>query len=117
MRYFSLEVRGVPFNRSKPSMFSFIPHGVFPFSLALPVFSPMNDFFNKLRPVVANVTLKMPVFGHVVRGAGALEADVAKIDQALRCHALSLPPLVFRDVCVGIVFIGGGTLWGSTQEG
>ena len=83
MQYFNLTVKGSRF-RNKQSMFAFSPHGLFPFALAIPSLAQLNSFFLSFRPIVASVTTKVPILGHVIKGMGAVEADVKKIDEVLK---------------------------------
>ena len=60
------------------------PHGIFPFTVALPLLGKLNEtVFDGVSPVVAGVVLRVPILRQVVRWLGAVEATPQKMRAAL----------------------------------
>lgn len=95
LRYFSGKAVGkLEPPGGKQSMFCLVPHGVFPFGIALSSLGRLNQTaFNGVRPVVASVMLRTPVVGQILRLIGAVTASPGPMDEALRQgQSLSLAP-------------------------
>eukprot|EP00904_Undaria_pinnatifida_P004885 jgi/Undpi1/1526/HiC_scaffold_11.g04916.m1 len=94
LRYFSGKAVGKLEAGEKQSIFCLVPHGVFPFGIALSSLGRLNaKVFNGVRPVVASVMLRTPVVGHILHLIGAVKASPGPMDKALRQgQSLSLAP-------------------------
>ncbi|CAN0010794.1 unnamed protein product, partial [Laminaria digitata] len=103
LRYFSGKAVGkLESPGGKQSIFCLVPHGVFPFGIALSSLGRRvyiccvglnQTAFNGVRPVVASVMLRTPVVGQILRLIGAVTASPGPMDEALRQgQSLSLAP-------------------------
>lgn len=82
-KYFRTTVVGRPFAKDQQSVFAIYPHGIVPLTLGLTAFGRLNTLFNELRIVVATATRLVPVFSHVLRLGGAVDASQASVDATL----------------------------------
>ncbi|CBN75192.1 mono-or diacylglycerol acyltransferase type 2 [Ectocarpus siliculosus] len=94
-RYFSGSFVGeMDACRGKQSLFCLVPHGVFPFGVALASLGRANEtVFNAAKPVCASIMLRTPIIGNILRMIGAVGASRDTMDDALKQgHSLSLAP-------------------------
>ncbi|CAM9804363.1 unnamed protein product [Phaeothamnion confervicola] len=86
LRYFKARV--VPPNDSgklTQALFAVIPHGIFPFGIAMTALTSFNaEHFLKARPVVASAITFTPLVGHILRAIGAVPASPPAVTAALR---------------------------------
>jgi len=92
-KYFRTTVVGHPFAKDQQSVFAIYPHGIVPLTLGLTAFGRLNALFNNLRIVVATATRLVPVFSHVLRLGGAVDASERSVDATLaRGHSIGVTP-------------------------
>lgn len=68
---------------STPAIVCVAPHGVFPFSLALMLVGAATRTFGLLSPVVADVTVHVPVIGHLIAATAGVRAQAGEMLSAL----------------------------------
>ncbi|CAM9529748.1 unnamed protein product, partial [Choristocarpus tenellus] len=95
LQYFSGRVVGeAQAGLNQQTLFCLVPHGIFPFGIALGSLGRLNEaVFNNLRPVVATSITRVPIIGHILGLIGAVDASPATVDKALsEGHSLGLAP-------------------------
>jgi len=65
------------------AIYAISPHGVFPFSMAMGLVGGFTDLWGRLRPVAADVVLRVPMVGHLVRALGGMPARYSIMKAAL----------------------------------
>ena len=91
-RYFQTKVVGPAFS-SQQTVFGIYPHGIVPLTLGLTAFGQLNILFNELRIAVATATRLVPVFSHVLRLGGAVDASASSVNETLLAgHSVGLTP-------------------------
>lgn len=91
--YFRTKVIGRQFPVGQQSVFAIYPHGIVPLTLGLTAFGKLNSLFNNLRIIVATATRLVPVFSHVLRLGGAVDASADSVEQTLAAgHSIGVTP-------------------------
>ena len=91
-RYFRTKVVGTAFS-SQQTVFGIYPHGIVPLTLGLTAYGKLNMLFNDLRICVATATRIVPIFSHVLRLGGAVDASAGSINQTLSAgHSIGVTP-------------------------
>lgn len=93
-KYFSIKVVGnsIP-HTTEQTVYAMAPHGIVPFSLGMTAFGKLNSLLSDLRIVTATATRLVPLFTHLLRFGGSIDASAHIVDDNLyRGNSLGITP-------------------------
>jgi len=89
-RYFKVRLVGAQMpTRVGKTIIGVAPHGLIPYSLGLLAFGKLQQVFHEPQIVVASATRFVPVFSHVLRLGGAIDASYESVNTALASSPLA----------------------------
>lgn len=76
---------GMPLDTSTPSIYTFMPHGIFPMGAAMGLVGDLNKYvFKNMNVAVADAARRVPVYRHLLGWVGDMSASQGAMTTALK---------------------------------